>query len=729
MSTSRSVSSDSSFETTTYDLGDVVAEVANRFAPMDVERELRRLIDPEAAVRTVHWGRNYLYEANLRLQSKEVPVVVKAFRNESSTQKIRRRLRGSKADRAWRVSLAMRAAGIPVPEPIARVDSKAIEGPAYFICERVEAQEARYLFRAMNAGTESELFPEIDVDAFLVSLGNLLRRLHEARFWHRDMTPGNVLLGPMQPGRQPLLYLVDLNRTRMGRRLTVSERTRDLCRLPIFRRDHRRTFVRSYQDGSPRMALYLLYHHAFLTRNRVKKSVRGFTGRLKRLVPRSRHVHIEAAERGSGAREQIVWDPLTDQPHQHAGGLTKLGVRFRDAGAHLEPSLAIVCAMPRIWSTYRRLLHEIPAARPAWPEPGVCLSPTQEDPAHELRAVADLGTRRVLLRVSPWENLDAGESLARGLHEGGCELTFAVPQNRDLVRDPGKWKAAVEEIAERFLPFGCDVQLGHAINRSKWGIWNPREYERLMSVGKEVLSRFPGTRVLGPAVIDFEFHQTTAVLNSRSDAQRFDVVTSLLYVDRRGAPENRQGSFDTVKKVALLKAIVKASRNGDRPCWITEVNWPLAEGPHSPAGRGVAVDEEAQADYLVRYYLLTIATGLIDRVYWWQLVARGYGLIDPAEGALRRRPSYLAFAHLARRLRGATLCGWMSVPGEELYALRYVGRDGRQAVVGWANRKTRATITLPRPAAAAFDRDGNEISLSGGLDVEVTSSPRYFELE
>jgi hypothetical protein len=58
-----------------------------------------------------------------------------------------------------------------------------------------------------------------------------------------------------------------------------------------------------------------------------------------------------------------------------------------------------------------------------------------------------------------------------------------------------------------------------------------------------------------------------------------------------------------------------------------------------------------------------------------------------------------------------------------------VGRDGRQAVVGWANRKTRATITLPRPAAAAFDRDGNEISLSGGLDVEVTSSPRYFELE
>ena len=420
---------------------------------------------------------------------------------------------------------------------------------------------------------------------------------------------------------------------------------------------------------------------------------------------------------------------MTDQPHQQAGELTRLGVRFRDAGAHFSPSLAIVRSLPPTWSTYRRLLREIPDARPAWPEPGICLRPTQEDPAHEVRAVADLGTRRVLMRVSPWEDLDACEALAKALHEDGCELVFAVPQNRDLVRDPERWKAALEEIAERFLPLGRDLQLGHAINRSKWGIWNPREYERLMSVGREVLSRFSGTRVLGPAVIDFEFHQTMAVLNSKSDAQRFDVVTSLLYVDRRGAPENRQGSFDTVKKVALLKAIVKASRHGDRPCWITEVNWPLVEGPHSPAGRGVAVDEEAQADYLVRYYLLTIATGLIERVYWWQLVARGYGLIDPREEVVRRRPSYSAFAHLAHRLRGATLSGWMPVSSNELYALRFERRDGREAVVGWANREGRAKITLPRPAAAVFDRDGSELRPGGEREVEVTSSPRYFELE
>ena len=28
-----------------------------------------------------------------------------------------------------------------------------------------------------------------------------------------------------------------------------------------------------------------------------------------------------------------------------------------------------------------------------------------------------------------------------------------------------------------------------------------------------------------------------------------------------------------------------------------------------------------QADYLVRYYLLTLGTGLVERVFWWRLIA------------------------------------------------------------------------------------------------------------
>ena len=155
----------------------------------------------------------------------------------------------------------------------------------------------------------------------------------------------------------------------------------------------------------------------------------------------------------------------------------------------------------------------------------------------------------------------------------------------------------------------------------------------------------------------------------------FDGLASLLYVDRRGAPENRQLGFDTEGKVRLLAAIAGTARLvvSDRQ-WISEVNWPLREGPHSPAGKSVAVDEEAQADFLVRYFLLAAGTGRVERIDWWQLVAKGYGLCDPqADGSLRERPAFRAFATLIRELAGTTCHG--ALPGE-----RPAGRSARRAL-------------------------------------------------
>ena len=77
------------------------------------------------------------------------------------------------------------------------------------------------------------------------------------------------------------------------------------------------------------------------------------------------------------------------------------------------------------------------------------------------------------------------------------------------------------------------------------------------------------------------------------------------------------------------------------------------------------MDETAQADYLVRYYLLALGTGLVERVFWWQLVARGYGLVDPAAPGdpagrddprgPRRRPAFFALKTLLRELDGCHL--------------------------------------------------------------------------
>ena len=116
----------------------------------------------------------------------------------------------------------------------------------------------------------------------------------------------------------------------------------------------------------------------------------------------------------------------------------------------------------------------------------MALRPHPADPGALIETVERLGVRNLLLRLHPWEEgHEAEAALARELHARGFDLTFALPQNRELVRDPERWRAAVTRLGESFLPYGGRFQLGQAINRSKWGVWNHREYlELAISAGR-----------------------------------------------------------------------------------------------------------------------------------------------------------------------------------------------------------------------------------------------------
>src|SRR6185369_13154112 len=75
-------------------------------------RELARLTDAAAAVKTLHWGRNYLYLARFAAPEGPVDVVVKQFRNTGWRDRLRRR---GKAARSFEMALALRAAGFSTP--------------------------------------------------------------------------------------------------------------------------------------------------------------------------------------------------------------------------------------------------------------------------------------------------------------------------------------------------------------------------------------------------------------------------------------------------------------------------------------------------------------------------------------------------------------------------------------------------------------------------------------
>jgi len=146
----------------------------------------------------------------------------------------------------------------------------------------------------------------------------------------------------------------------------------------------------------------------------------------------------------------------------------------------------------------------------------------------------------------------------------------------------------------------------------------------------------------------------------------------------------------------------------------------------------VAVDEEAQADFLVRFFLLAGGGGRVERIDWWQLVAKGYGLCDPQpDGTLRERPSFAALATLIRELAGTTCHGPLPAaalpPGGRTCRFSRAAAGSRPAeeiVVAWSTAG--ALDWTPQAAPQRIvDRDGRELPLAAS-SCRLLPAPRYF---
>ncbi len=137
----------------------------------------------------------------------------------------------------------------------------------------------------------------------------------------------------------------------------------------------------------------------------------------------------------------------------------------------------------------------------------------------------------------------------------------------------------------------------------------------------------------------------------------------------------------------------------------------------------------------MRYFLLAGGSGLVERIDWWQLVAKGYGLCDPQpDGKLRERPSFRALATLIRELAGTTCHG--PLPASALptggRAYRFT-RGGEEIVVAWSTAEAIDGPLVSQPAERAavsepyriVDRDGDELPLTAESR-RWCPSPRYF---
>lgn len=172
-------------------------------------RDLKQGKLPPGAVCIYPGRRNQLY----RFPSPFGDLVVKCFgRPGLINSLVYRHLRRSKAERSYTNSLALLKAGLSVPEPLAYKEYSRCGRlrESYFLCRFTEGDTIRFFERRP------------DCDQMLEALALEVRKFRRAGIWHKDFSPGNILVQTLpaeaaeNSSSRYIFNYVDLNRMKFG---------------------------------------------------------------------------------------------------------------------------------------------------------------------------------------------------------------------------------------------------------------------------------------------------------------------------------------------------------------------------------------------------------------------------------------------------------------------------------------------------------------------------------
>ena len=687
-------------------------------------------------------GRNLNVRLDMPSPSGPLAVVVKRFGAPGRFHAWKHRRTGSKARRTWLAAVHLATAGTGTPPPVAFLERW--EGA------RLEESYTVTVFQAGISSLARELNhiyrhePDCGkLMALLQAVAVPIRAMHDGGFMHRDLGNQNILLRRTGESSWGDVQFIDLNRGRVKTSLSDRERARDLSRIAL-PSDFLRVFKEMYYGGDTVPPTVFQrwerhYRRRFAWHSRTRRWRHPFR-EARRAASPGDHPRYPAP------RDIWIWDERSGQP--------LVTMVSRDRSRHYPLSRTLLTAwealrtLPGAWIAYRGYRREAYRERvDMGNRVGVAVEVAPGALEHHLACLDRLGPVPVMIRAYHHRGIAALEETATwvaALSGRGHAVSLALVQDRRAILDPPSWRAFVVAALERMGHRVEMVEAGHAINRVKWGVWSFREYRGLMAPFHEWKARHPDILFGGPAMIDFEYAYIPAALSSLPGDFGFDLLTHHLYVDRRGAPEARQGAFSLLEKLALARAVGKAHPRGTSRLVVSEFNWPLAgTGVYSPVGApyvspGIrrndpSVDETTAAAYMLRYALIAICSGHAERIFWWRLAASGYGLVDDRDaGGWRERPGFRALAVLAARWRSSTFTGHASLPGIEpgtrADVFGFAERDGHR---WWMAYTTAAScrIRFPERIASADDAFGTRIETAGDGMITLDGMPVYMDEE
>lgn len=409
------------------------------------------------------------------------------------------------------------------------------------------------------------------------------------------------------------------------------------------------------------------------------------------------------------------WDQYSDQPYPLKDKSYKKIMRKRELGSLLKTLFTSLLVLPFSLIMLPFVKRKLVNSREFF-----CMGVDfQREPEQTLELIEDLEVERILLRYKLWESdsLDLLQTfIAATQARRQKKITLKILQDREHVED---LKLLEKDLRTLFLKLqnGVDLfEIGTTINRAKWGFFSVNEYIKFYQVAYRLQQEeFANIKLIGSGVIDFEYHFTTHTLFNFHN-YRYDGVSALLYVDRRGAPENMQMGFSTSDKIALLSTMVWLSPKTKHKLHITETNWPISNtAPYAPTSEYECVSEGLYCDYMLRYHYLAFASQQIDTLSWHQLIAPGYGLVDNRNG-IEKRSAYQAYKVMFHFLKDAK---FLRLDIKRDYYILQCLVNSELLQIHWSLRET----SLQKESHfEVYDRVGEKIEQD---TLKIGSSPIY----
>ncbi len=349
----------------------------------------------------------------------------------------------------------------------------------------------------------------------------------------------------------------------------------------------------------------------------------------------------------------FVWDNCSDQPHIIKDRDFKKAMRKKNIDDYTKMFLSSILILPISILFMKFFRGKVEVSNADFIGLGVNLD-KDDGKNTQQELIEELGVKNLIIRIPLWDikNIDLYVEFAKSFNtKSKKNILINVIQNIKNIDEDGALEGKFDLVFSKFKDISDEFQIGTTINRLKWGFVSVKHYFEFYEIAQNLRDeKYPNIKLLGPSVIDFEYYYNVRAMFNLKKI-KYDITSALLYVDRRGSPKNTQyGIFDLRNKIDLLFALVKLSpKTSSDDIYITETNWPIKNtSPYAPTSEKECVSCEDYTKYMKEYFEIAKKSGKIKRVYWHQLIAPGYGLVDNRDGKIVKYPQYYAFKELLK---------------------------------------------------------------------------------